>query len=58
MQAQTDLAEDGAALLERLLREGRAEADVDVSACCSADDGSAVTVARASFCWHLQLQPA
>jgi len=58
VQARARLAEDGELLLQRLLRDGRAEAEVDVSACCQGADGTTMPVARASFRSHLRLQPA
>lgn len=58
LQARARLAEDGELLLQRLLRDGRADAEVDVSACCHGADGTTVPVARASFRSHLRLQPA
>jgi uncharacterized protein (TIGR00369 family) len=57
VQARARLAEDGDVLLQRLLRDGRADAEVDVSACCHATDGAPMPVARASFRSHLRLQP-
>lgn len=58
VQARARLAEDGELLLQRLLRDGRADAEVDVSACCRGADATPMTVARASFRSHLRLQPA
>jgi uncharacterized protein (TIGR00369 family) len=58
VQAQARLAEDGTALLQRLLADGRAEAEVDVGATCCTGEGTQVLVARASFRWHLRLQPS
>ncbi len=55
--ARARLAEDGAAVLDALRRDGRAAVAVDVSAIIAAD-GTETLVAQASFCWQLRLQPA
>lgn len=57
VQAQARLAEDGAAVLQRLLRDGHADADVDVGVSCGTAEAGPILVARASFRWHLRLQP-
>jgi thioesterase domain-containing protein len=54
--ARATLADEGAAVLEALRREGCAEVAVDVSAVTRGADGLEVLVARASFNWHLRLQ--
>lgn len=56
--ARARLADEGAAVLEALRHDGRAEVAVDVSALTLAPDGSETLVARASFRWHLRLQAA
>jgi thioesterase domain-containing protein len=54
--ARACLADDGAAVLDTLRRDGRADIAVDVSATTRMADGTETLVARASFNWHLRTQ--
>lgn len=56
--ARARLADEAAAVLQALRRDGRADVAVDVSAVTLDADGAETLVARASFNWHLRLQAA